>query len=166
MKPKLTPLISYIIGIWKCRKAKEGIGITGNDDIIRAFTMSVINSGITTPDKVQIKKDKAFFYHSKYRVFFQKILKSRVETFKYENDYSASYFAGMFDSCGGYNKDKKTVYIANADTQDEMVLLRLGYKIKLIKSKLIIVDKEKFLSFINPFRKTELPEKILRGEMK
>lgn len=156
MKIKLTPELSYIIGLWKSRRTPEGIGIIGNEDLTNVFALSLVKADITTPEKIQMRKDRVFFYHSKYRTFFQNVLRERLDIFKYKNDYSAAYFAGLFDARGGYNPDGKTVYIAKCDEQDEMILLRLGFKVKLIKNKLIIVDTDEFLKFIKPFRKIKV----------
>jgi hypothetical protein len=158
MKFKLSPEISYIIGVWKSRKTAEGIGIIGNDDITSVFLMKCVEAGLTTPNKVQIRENLVFFYHSKYRVFFQNIVKKRIDIYKFKNDYSSAYFAGRFDSSGGYNQDNNSVYLAKADKIDEMILLRLGFKVKLIKSKLIIIDTKKFLKFIEHYRNIKIPE--------
>jgi hypothetical protein len=99
-----------------------------------------------------------FFYHSKYRLFFQDIIKNRLERFQYENKFSASYLAGRFDSCGGYNKDEKSIYITYSDKIDEMILLRLGFEAKLIGKKIVIKNKEKFLEYVKYFRKMKVGE--------
>ena len=158
MKIKLTPELSYIIGLWRGRKAKEGLGVFGSDDVIQVFSMEVIKQGLTPPNKLQMRDERAFFYHSKLRLFFQEIAKERLERYKYENKFSASYLAGRFDSTGGYNNDNKSIYLAQSDKVDEMVILRLGFKAKLVGKKIIIIDKEKFLDYIKHFRKIKLRE--------
>ncbi len=153
MKPRLTPELAYVIGLWKTRRTKEGIGVKGSKELLSSFVKGVLEAGLTTPDKLLTDKNKVYFYHSKYRKFFQDVLKREKEVFRYKNDYSAAFLAGLFDARGGFSRDGKTVYIANADVMDELVVLNAGFKGKLIKDKLIIVDRDSFIKFIGRYAK-------------
>lgn len=156
MKIKLTPQISYVIGLWKLRKTKEGIGISGNENLRTAFIKGIIDANLTSSDKIQIDRMKVFFYHTAYRKYFQDILKEQEEKFKYHNDYSRAFLAGLYDSKGGESRDKKFVYIVDADKHDEMTLLRLGFKVKLFKNQLNIANKNEFLAYIGKYRKMDV----------
>jgi len=158
MKIKLTPEMSYIIGLWKLRRTKEGIGIEGNRFLREAFIKAVLDAKLTDTKKLQIEGNKVFFYHTAYRKFFQEVLKEEDERFRYKNDYAMAFFAGLFDSKGGYSKDKKFVYIVGADKKDEMAALRLVFRAKLFKKQLMIADTKVFLAFISKFRKVKLPD--------
>ena len=158
MKIKLTPELSYVIGLWKLRRTKEGIGIDGNQYLREAFVKAVLDAKLTDTKKLQIEGNKIFFYHTAYRKFFQDVLKEEDERFRYQNDYAKAFFAGLFDSKGGYSKDGKMVYIVDADKQDEMAALRLGFRAKLFKKQLMITDKSIFLAFVGKFRKVKLPD--------
>ncbi len=156
MKIKLTPEMSYVIGLWKLRKISEGIGISGNENLRTAFIKGVLNAKLTTPEKIIIDRMKVFFYHTAYRKYFQDILKEQEEKFKYHNDYSRAFLAGLYDSKGGISKDKKFLYIVDADKHDEMTLLRLGFKVKLYKKQLNIAEKNNFLAYIGKYRKMDV----------
>jgi len=158
-KIKLTPELAYILGLWRHRKIDRGIGIRGNDRLLSEFTKAVIELGLTQPNKLLTDRDTVFFYNSAYRKFLQDVEKELVEKFKYKNEYSQAYLAGLFDSYGGFIErrtgelDKAGgLYIANADDNDELVLLRLGFRCRLVRKgrtrMLIILDKEKFIEYI------------------
>ena len=156
MKVRLTPELAYIIGLWKTRKTKEGIGVEGGPELLSAFVKGSLDAKLTTSNKLLTEEDKAYFYHSAYRRFFQEVLERENEAFKHKNEFCASFLAGLFDSRGGYSHDGKTVYLSHADKIDEFVVLNAGFKAKLIKNKMIILDKSDFLSFISKYRKVSV----------
>lgn len=160
MKIKLTPELAYIIGLWRHRKIDKGIGIKGNDRLLSVFTKTVIDTGLTEPNKLLTEKDTVFFYHSAYRKFFQDIESELIERFRYKNEFSKAYLAGLFDSKGGFAKGKEKTgnrypYISNADIKDEMIILRLGFRCRFAGKKniLIIQDKRRFIDYIREWLK-------------
>jgi len=48
MKIKLTPELSYTIGLWRKTRTTEGIGVRGDDNLLEIFTMEVLNQDLTT----------------------------------------------------------------------------------------------------------------------
>ncbi|MFA5381564.1 MAG: hypothetical protein WC356_00200 [Candidatus Micrarchaeia archaeon] len=156
MKIKLTPEMSYVIGLWKLKKTTEGIGISGNENLRTAFIKGIITAKLTTSDKIQIDRMKVFFYHTAYRKYFQDILKEQEDKFKYHNEYSKAFLAGLYDAKGGESRDKKFIYIVDADKHDEMTCLRLGFKVKLFKKQLLIANKNEFLAYIGKYRKMDV----------
>ncbi len=156
MKIKLTPEISYVIGLWKLRRTTEGIGISGNENLRTAFIKGILDAKLISPDKIQIDRMKVFFYHTVYRKYFQDVIKEETDKFKYHNEYSKAFLAGLYDSKGGVSRDKKFIYIVDSDKHDEMICLRLGFKAKLYKNQLNIADKNKFLAYIGRYRKMDV----------
>lgn len=156
MKAKLSPELSYVIGLWGVRRTKEGVGVRG-EDVAPAFVNEVIKLGLTEPGKLLYSENSVYFYHSKWRKFFQEVWRDRMERFKYLNDYSANFLAGIFDASGGVD-DKGVVHVEGFG-EDEMVLSRLGFKPKKKGKTIIIGNPRAFLKFIYDFLK------VKKGEM-
>jgi len=162
MKIKLTPELSYIIGLWKKRRISEGIGIRGEGDIVNVFSSEVITKGLTTPQKLLRDDKKTYFYHSAYRKFFQKVEKEQTERFKYLNEYAASYLAGMFDSDGTIDVEKGILFFNKANKRDEMLLIRLGFTGVWKQGSLIIGRPKAFLRFIKDYVKIYKDHEIFK----
>jgi len=150
MKIKLTPELSYVIGLWRKARAPEGIGVVGGSELQAVFTKEALDRELTTSDKLLSEEDKVYFYHTAYRKFFQQIEKEQMERFKYLNEYAASYLAGMFDATGGID-EKGIVSLGKTSRQDEMMLLRLGFATKKKGDRLIIERPRVFLTFIKGY---------------
>lgn len=152
MKIKLTPELSYIIGLWRKARTSEGIGVKGSENMIAVFSKEVIDRELATPDKIQSEEDRVYFYHTSYRKFFQQIEKEQLERFKYLNEYAANYLAGIFDATGEID-EKGIVSLGNISSQDEMVLLRLGFVVRRRGKRAIIEKPLLFLTFIKNYVK-------------
>jgi hypothetical protein len=231
MKIKLTPQLAYIIGLWKTRRTKEGIGILGGRKIVEVFLKKILDAKIAQPDKIQLREmemlvDKedakagekwkaanaaagkaayakdaaenpadavdekkesknddadaaeggfagaeeeefededetgskkirretaAYFYNSAYRAYFDDVCKNAADIFKHKNEYAAQYLAGMFDGGGGVYKADNMIYLSSGSTRDEMVLLRLGFRAKKIRSKIVVLKPDELIAFIKPY---------------
>jgi hypothetical protein len=152
MKIKLTPELSYIIGLWRKARTQEGIGVKGSPDLLQVFSQEVISRELASPDKIQSDEEKVYFYHTSYRKFFQQIEKEQLERFKYLNEYAANYLAGIFDATGEID-EKGIVSLGNISVQDEMMLLRLGFVIRRRAKRAIIEKPLLFLTFIKNYVK-------------
>ncbi len=158
MKYNLTPELAYVIGLWKSRRTSEGIGIHGSSEICELFLRECLRLKIAEPNKVrfiQPEKEarlegKVYFYHTALRAFFDDIVENELERFKYVNDYSASFVAGMFDGVGGMSHDGRFPYFEFGTREDEALILRLGFRVKREKKRIIALEKEKFLAFLKP----------------
>lgn len=155
MKPKLSPELSYVIGLWGIRRTKEGIGVKGKD-VIPAFVNEVIKLSLTESGKLLYSENSVYFYHSKWRKFFQEVWEDRMERFKYLNEYSANFLAGIFDACGKI--DEKGIISIEGFGEDEMVLSRLGFKPKRKGKTIVIGNPRAFLKFIYDFLKVKKEE--------
>ncbi|HIH23288.1 TPA: hypothetical protein HA238_06175 [Candidatus Micrarchaeota archaeon] len=152
MKIKLTPELSYIIGFWRKRRTKEGIGVYGDSSFCEIFSKEILERGLTTSDKLLANADSVYFYHTAYRKFFQDVEDEQLERFKYLNEYAASYLAGMFDSAGGIDV-KGFVYIDRPRKQDEMILIRLGFGARVRDGRLVVEKPRAFLAFVKNYVK-------------
>jgi hypothetical protein len=175
MKLKLTPKLSYIIGLWKETRTTEGIGVYGTEEHLSLFTKAVLDAGLTEPtrllasgpkepaeptegkpmeeeDPFEPEKSAVYFYHTSYRKFFQKVVDDELERFKYKNEYSGNFLAGIFDAVGTITKDGK-VYLSRCTQKDEMLLYRMGFN-PIRRGKLVYFTRpKKFLAYIKPLTK-------------
>lgn len=174
MKIKLTPQLAYIIGLWKARRSAEGIGIEGNRGICELFLRECLSLGLAQADKVKFIEPKAqkprdapegaqmhvrekreredckiFFYHSAYRAYFDSVLKNELELFRYKNEYSMNFIAGIYDGNGGVGRENGLHYFFG-NKADEMVLLRLGMRVKSEKKKVVFLSSADFEAFVKP----------------
>jgi hypothetical protein len=159
MKIKLTPELAYIIGFWRKRRTREGIGIKGEKEKLEIFAKEVIDKGLTTTEKLLSDEEKIYFFHTAYRKFFQDVEENQLERFKYINDYAANYIAGMFDSGGGID-ERGIVYMDKGGRTDELMLLRLGFGCRKRESKLVIEKPRAFLAFIQNYVKLFKDHKV------
>jgi len=158
MKIKLTPELSYIIGLWRKSRAFEGIGVRGDKTLLEVFSKEVLDKQLTTSDKLLSDEDKVYFYHTAYRKFFQEVEAEQLERFKYLNEYAANYLAGIFDSAGNID-EKGVVSIYKTTRQDEMMLLRLGFVTRRMGERLAVEKPLVFLAFIKNYVKIKKDHK-------
>ncbi len=152
MKIKLSPELSYLIGLWRKARCADGVGVEGSKTVLEIFTKEALDRQLTTPDKMLSGPDKVYFYHTAYRKFFQQIESEQLERFKYLNEYAANYLAGMFDAAGSID-ERGVVSLGFATKQDEMMLLRLGFQTRRRADRLIIERPAYFLTFIKNYVK-------------
>jgi len=152
MKIKLTPELSYLIGLWRKCRSFEGLGVRGKKEVLEIFSKEVLDKGLTTPDRLLSGDNQVHFYHTAYRKFFQDVEKDQLERFKYLNDYAANYIAGIFDGVGEIDKNG-VISLSKMNKRDEMLLLRLGFKTKKREGRLVIERPLIFLAFIKNYSK-------------
>lgn len=152
MKIKLTPELSYIIGLWRKSRCADGLGVQGHKEVLEVFSQEALEKQLTTSDKMLSGEDKVYFYHTAYRKFFQEIEKDQLERFKYLNEYAANYLAGMFDASGSID-ERGIVSLGQPSKQDEMMLLRLGFVTRRRGDRLVIERPAVFLTFIRNYVK-------------
>ena len=150
MKIKLSPELSYVIGLWRKSRCPDGIGVQGTKELLEVFSHEVLNRQLTTSDKLLSAEDRIYFYHTAYRKFFQEVEKEQLERFKYLNEYAANYLAGMFDAAGHID-ERGVVSIGQATKQDEMMLLRLGFQSRRRGDRIVIERPVVFLRFIKNY---------------
>lgn len=154
MKIKLTPELSYLIGLWRKNRSFDGLGVKADKGVVEEFAREVLEKQLTPPDKLLTEHDKVYFYHTAYRKFFQEIEKEQLERFKYLNEYAASYLAGMFDAVGSID-ERGVVHLSRINAQDEMMLLRLGFVTRRSGDRMIVEKPLVFLAFIKNYVKVQ-----------
>lgn len=159
MKIKLSPELSYIIGLWRKSRSADGLGVKGEKNVLEIFSKEVLDKRLTTPEKLLSGENKVYFYHTAYRKFFQQIEIEQLERFKYLNEYAANYLAGMFDAAGTID-ERGIVSIYQANKQDEMMLLRLGFVARRRSDRLVIERPSIFLTFIRNYVKLFKDHKV------
>jgi hypothetical protein len=150
MKIKLTPELSYIIGLWRKARCTEGVGVFGDKNVLEVFMQTVLERQLTTSDKLLTGDEKVYFYHTAYRKFFQQVESEELDRFKYINEYAANYLAGIFDASGDID-ERGVVSLTKASRQDEMMLLRLGFMTRRRGDRLLIERPLVFLAFIKNY---------------
>ncbi|MEM4633815.1 MAG: hypothetical protein QW275_01540 [Candidatus Anstonellaceae archaeon] len=160
MKFKMNPNRAYLLGLWKSRKTKSGVGVEGRRELVEVFAKTCLDEKLALPNKMQYKEGalhSCFFYNSALKAWLQEELGKREERLRYKNEFSANYFAGLFDARGGWQESSLGMKIpfVIADKVDEIVLLRLGFRVKRQKGVLAMLSPD-FYSFIEPYLKLEI----------
>ena len=152
---EINPDVSYLLAIHKCNKGKESsISVsTENDEILERFVrIAIYGLGIES-NKILIEKQGektiATIYNSKLRKLLDSALERREKIFKYKNDYSANYFAGLFDCNGGVGRN--SLYIKGIDKLDGILLERIGFHTTTNKENCYIKNSNQFIMFIEPY---------------
>ncbi|NPA22131.1 MAG: hypothetical protein GXN92_00940 [Candidatus Micrarchaeota archaeon] len=122
MKKKFTPEIAYILGMWHAKKLPDGVGIYGDKG---EFFLELVDKYLHPVEKRTLFKGKfPVFYHNRVENYLKRLEKDRIHRLKYHNDYSAAYFAGMFEAGG--SQVENTVLL-QGDKIDELLLTHLGF---------------------------------------
>ena len=154
MKINLSPELAYLVGLWKHRRTKNGLGIHGSEKLQEVFVAEAMKTLGISADKFQVGENEVFFYHSAYRKFFQDTVKRELEVFKWRNEYSASYLAGLFDSNGGVSETGK-LFLARFSRSDTLILERLNFRVLKKSKMLFFANPMDFIGFVKPFIKHE-----------
>ena len=141
MKIKFNPNVAYFTGLWKARKIREGVGISGDSEALQIFISEAINTLGIPPEKIQVKGSKAYFYHSAYRRYFESVVADELGIFKWRNDFACMFIAGIFDGCGGVDEREGTVFFTRATGADQMLMERLGLGVRRIGARLFVTAK-------------------------
>ena len=159
MKFTMNQSRAYILGLWRCRRTKEGVGVEGHHEVCETFLRACLSEKLAEPDKIKFEEGpltRCYFYHSALRTWLDGEVNKREERLKYRNEFAANYFAGLFDAKGGFavSGEGKIPYIVG-DQVDEMVLLRLGFRVKKERGKIAILSDD-FYGWIMPYLKLEI----------
>src|SRR3989338_9860491 len=111
MKYTMSPARAYLLGLWKSRRTKEGVGVEGHRELCEAFLKLCLDEKLCLPDKVKYIEGpifKCYFYNSSVRSWLDSEFVKREERLKHKNEFAASYFAGVFDARGGFRSEEHT----------------------------------------------------------
>ena len=139
---KLTKGIAELIGFWKLRPTRAGIGIIGNFDLQEKFVKLVLDSKLVPANKIVSSPHAVWFSHIKIKNFFEKTANEQGEIFNKPNPISKAYLRGMYESRG----EGQT--ISNISFSDQLLIERLGFTTKKSGKTIYIRDIEKFKEFI------------------
>ena len=149
MKIRLTPELSYIIGMWSVRKSNVGIGVRGLPHVREYFVKAVLETGLSTSSKILFSGKKAYFYHSGYKKFFNDVENELDKRFKSRNNFSRAFVAGMFDAAGKMEGDIPKMFGIGLDKQ--LLIERLGFRLVKSGKYLIPSPPREFIEFIKPY---------------
>ncbi|MEM2138069.1 MAG: hypothetical protein QW568_03195 [Candidatus Anstonellaceae archaeon] len=163
MKFIMSPSRAYLLGLWKGRRTKEGVGVEGHREVCETFLKLCLDEKLCQPDKVKYEEDaidKCYFYNTALRAWLDSEMEKRDERLKYKNEFAANYFAGVFDAKGGWGDavtGQKMPYIVG-DRVDEVVLLRLGFRVKKERGRIAIISGD-FYPWIKPYLRLEISKR-------
>src|SRR5271157_3467387 len=149
-----------MLGLHVCnRRAQTGIvTAVGSDALVERFVKIAVQQLGIEPSKILIQdlgtRKSAFFYNSKLRKHLDNTLERREHVFKYRNEYSASYFAAIFD-CNGF-AGKGATFIHRLSARDSLMLERLGFHTLNRRNRCYIANAMDFMLFIKPFSVTTI----------
>ncbi|EQD34741.1 hypothetical protein B2A_12684 [mine drainage metagenome] len=149
-KLKLNPNVSYILGACS-HTINEYIGIRSRyEKVVEKFVKLSMDEFGIEPNKVLISEEHGVsdvkFYNSKLKRLLADALERKTRLFKYRNDYSAEYVAGLFDVYGGINQ--KGPYLISMDSGDLLILENIGIHTMQQGSKSYIINPSAFMGFI------------------
>ncbi len=156
-KLKLNPDICYLLGIFSGDRPERSGPIkllTRNERMLERFVSIFVTQLDVKPNKFLIKEQdegllEADLYHSKLKRLFEAALKRRLMVFRWPNEYSANYLAGIFDSNGGL--DNKGLYIRRLSLVDSQLMENLGIHTSQKGAKSYIRNASAFIALIKSF---------------
>ncbi len=152
-KLKLSPDISYMLGIYSASDRKLPMRLhTANSEMLERFIRIAVTDLGVGANKIMLDDEGASFYNSRLKRLFDRALERRTKTFKYLNDYSGSYLAGLFDCIGGF--DRKGMFIRNLEAHDALLMENLGVHLKHQGSKAYIMNENAFAGLISKHSST------------
>ena len=146
---KLNKELAYLIGFWKVRSTRDGIGIVGEEEVQQKFVAELLKNKLTTPERILLKENIVMFHHIKIRNELLEVVKNQNDIFARKNKLTAAYIKGMYDSQGSF--ENGILLINNTTFQDQMLIERLGFYTQRKKGILRIKSPEKFFMFIKKY---------------
>lgn len=151
MTTKLSPEFCYLAGIVgkTGQEEKSMVGInTTIDAIIENFVEVALKMGVDSK-KIMIEDldgvKHVYFFHSKIAKQIRELVEKETKVFKYKNEFSSSYLAGMYDASGKTRNGK--MGISRMTRSDELMLQNLGIHTKGSS----IMNIKYFLDFIKEY---------------
>ena len=155
-KLKLNPDICYVLGIFSGNRPERSgpiVLLTTSERTLEKFVSICVNCLGVQPNKFSISENEGLFqvslYHSKLRKLFESSLKRRLTIFRWANEYSANYLAGLFDSNGGM--DSYGLYIKRLSLADSQLMENLGIHTSQKGAKSYIRNTGALIALIKSF---------------
>lgn len=153
-KLSISPDVSYMLGIYQCGGSNANLHLyTQNKEMVERFVKIAVMSLETRTGAISITQEddftKAEIKNSKLQKLLDDALERRDQIFKYKNEYSASYFAAMFDLNG--EVDKRGVFVRGLRSYDKILLERLGFHTTTNAGRCYVRKSIDFVQFIEPY---------------
>ncbi len=132
MKTKLTPNMCYIAGLQsRSSEARSAVGVrTSIQEIEEKFAELCIKELAVPPNRLIIDDEgeerHIYFYHSRIYKRLHEVIDNQVRRFRWTNEFSGNYVAGMFD-CAGYLHGN-SLSIRGITSADAVMLEQLGIR--------------------------------------
>ena len=128
----IDPDLCYLLGICTIGTDSPLISASSGDDhVIETFIKTAIGRLAIDPKKISVEETGAVknagFYNSILKKKLLHLMSERERIFRYFNNYSGSYYAGIFDARGGV--DRKGIFLKHLDPVDVIILERLGVRV-------------------------------------
>ena len=153
-KLSIDPDVSYVIGLYRCNLSGRNLCVhsTSRELIERFVRIAVMKLG-TRMDAITITEENdetvCEIRNSRLKTLLDKALDERDRIFKYKNEYSGSYFAGIYDCKGG--ADRRGVFLRGVNAYDKILLERLGFHTASNTGRCYVKSSMDFVMFIAPF---------------
>ncbi|MCX8163665.1 MAG: hypothetical protein N3D10_03890 [Candidatus Micrarchaeota archaeon] len=143
--------IFYLAGFLKYSKIKRDVGIIDNKNgkKIEMFIKHVLENKIFPPQKIIVRENKAYVKNIKFKTMLKELTEQEVDRLKYHNEYSASFFAGLYDYIG--QEKEKYILFKNIDKKDRAVLLNLRFFVRVVGGDTLVGPKDMFIKFIKNY---------------
>lgn len=152
-KLKLSPSVSYVLGVYSTSDRKLPMHLhTENSEMLERFIKIAVTDLGVKANKIILKENEASFYNSRLKRLFDRALERRTKAFKYLNDYSGSYLAGLFDCNGGF--DRKGMFVRDLEAHDALLMENLGIHLKHQGSKAYVMNENAFVELIRKHSST------------
>ncbi len=130
---RLTPNICYMLGVYSCSYKRDQALIemeSEREEFLDRFIKIAIGELAVAPNRLLVRREDrrrlyiAGFYHSKLKRFMDNSMERRDRIFKYRNEHTANYFAGLFDRAGGC--DSNGMYLYRIGNENIILMERFG----------------------------------------
>lgn len=142
-----------MLGIFQCNPDNEVGVVTESHELVQKFAKLLIEEFGVEPNKILIQelgeRTSVMTYNSRIKKLFNAALERKLKTYKWKNEYSANYVAGLFDCIGGV--DKQGVYLKNLSQSDGMLLENLQFHTFQKGLKSYFVNANTFIAFIKDY---------------
>jgi hypothetical protein len=149
-KLKLSPRVSYFLGMYAYSGSKAVGIIARNSEILQRFVEVAMKEFGIQPEEIRINEKEneteAYFYNTKLKKLLGKALERKEKAFAYKNAYAANYLAGIFDARGG--RDIKGLFIKSLELSDGIIMERLGFHTRKKGIKTYITNPTEFAKFV------------------
>lgn len=130
--------MAYILGMYYGRGTEKGIGIYSQSKSIQSlFLKHSLKMGIL-PEKITATDDSVFFFHSRLKARFDKMLKERLVVFSKMNTKTLAFIAGLTAVCGKI--EGNSIFFSGLNNTDALLFERLGFKTTRRQGKLVIIN--------------------------